>query len=39
MQNGAKVYNETMMVSDPPGDGHTTFNFPTFALVDAGKIM
>jgi hypothetical protein len=37
-QNGAKVYDETMMVSDPPGDGHTTFEFPTYIPVDAGTI-
>jgi PKD repeat protein len=39
MQNGVEVYNEILQISDPVGNGRTTFKFPTFTPVDAGNIM
>jgi PKD repeat protein len=39
MQNGVEVYNETMEVSDPPGNGRTAFDFPTYTPTDTGDIM
>ena len=38
MQKGAEVYRETLMVSDPAGNGSTRFEFPAFTPTAAGKI-
>ena len=38
MQGVTEVYNETLSVSDPPGNGRTTFNFLSFMPAVAGDI-
>ena len=39
MQNGVEVYSMTLDVSDPVGNGRTTFNFPDYAPSRAGDII
>ncbi|MFQ5804173.1 MAG: choice-of-anchor D domain-containing protein [Candidatus Methylomirabilales bacterium] len=39
MQGGQMVYNQTMDVSDPVGDGRTRFNFPAYTPTASGDIM
>jgi hypothetical protein len=38
MQNGTEVYKETLTVSDPAGDGISTFIFPSYVPTAAGDI-
>jgi hypothetical protein len=38
VQGGIEVYNQTLAVSDPVGDGRSTFEFPGFAPRVAGDI-
>lgn len=38
MQGGGQVYNEIISVSDPVGNGRTTFNFSSFTPSVAGDI-
>jgi hypothetical protein len=38
VQGGVQVYRETLVVSDSPGRGKTTFEFPGFTPVKAGDI-
>jgi len=38
VQNGIEVYNVTMAVTDPVGNGRTTFDFPPFTPEVAGDI-
>jgi cysteine-rich repeat protein len=37
--NAVEVYNQTLTVSDPVGNGRTTFLFPAYTPVDAGDIQ
>jgi hypothetical protein len=39
MQNGIEVYNKTMMVSDPVGDGPSKFTFPSYTPETIGDII
>jgi PKD repeat protein len=39
MQGGFPVYNETMMVSDPPGNGRSRFDFPSYVPTATGDIV
>ena len=39
VQNGVEVYNETLTVSDPVGNGRTKFDFPDFVPTAAGDIV
>jgi hypothetical protein len=39
VQNGSEVYNETLAVSDPIGDGRSTFEFPSYRPEVAGNIL
>ncbi|MHA2062347.1 MAG: PKD domain-containing protein, partial [Candidatus Sifarchaeia archaeon] len=39
IQAGVEVYNRTMDVSDPVGDGRTRFEFPVFTPNAVGDIM
>jgi hypothetical protein len=36
--NGVQVYSQTLLVNDAPGDGSTTFGFPTYTPTAAGTI-
>jgi hypothetical protein len=38
VQNGVEVYNETLTVSDPVGNGRTKFTFPSYTPDDTGDI-
>lgn len=38
MQNAVEVYNQTMAVSDAPGNGRTTWEFPSFTPKVTGDI-
>jgi hypothetical protein len=38
-QNGTEVYNETLTVSDPVGNGRTKFDFPDYVPTVAGDIL
>ena len=38
MQNGAEIYNQSITVSDPVGDGASRFSFPDYVPTAAGKI-
>ncbi|MFQ5804172.1 MAG: hypothetical protein ACE5JQ_14880 [Candidatus Methylomirabilales bacterium] len=33
-----EVYNQTMRVADPEGDGRTTWNFPSYTPADQGLV-
>ena len=39
MQNGMMVYSETMAVTDPVGNGRTTYEFPAYTPEVIGDIM
>ena len=39
MQNGMMVYSETMAVTDPVGNGRTTYEFPAYTPAAIGDIM
>ena len=38
MQNGLEVYNQTLTVSDPTGNGRSKFDFPSFTPTVPGDI-
>jgi hypothetical protein len=38
VQNGAEVYYQTMLVTDPSGKGRTDFSFPAYKPTDEGTI-
>jgi hypothetical protein len=38
-QNGVELYREMMMVSDPIGNGRTTFEFPALTPMESGDIL
>ena len=39
VQNGVEVYNETLTVTDPVGNGRTKFDFPAYEPAAAGEIV
>lgn len=39
VQNGVEVYNETLVVTDPVGNGRTRFDFPSYTPAAAGDIL